>query len=128
MKQELEKQLQEEFSPWFDQLYVSGTCMVYGTCVGDGWFPLIHQLCKDLKAAGVSDSFRVEQVKEKFGGLRFHWSGGCCEQIYELVNAAENESETICEECGTKENVTKEGSWIKTLCGVCRERLKKTTT
>jgi hypothetical protein len=41
-----------------------------------GWFALVDQLCSDLEAilGERCDDFVVDQVKEKFGGLRFYWS------------------------------------------------------
>jgi len=41
-----------------------------------GWFPLVDQLCMDLESilGDRAEAFVVDQVKEKFGGLRFYWS------------------------------------------------------
>lgn len=121
-----EKQLQDEFAPWFENLYgdPSKTCLAWGLCVSDGWFPLIYDLCKNIKPL-VGPDFRVEQVKEKFGGLRFYCTGGS-KEAYELISKAEDDSYTICEQCGTKDDVTVEGGWILTLCKSCRtDRNKK---
>ncbi|MEK7090164.1 MAG: hypothetical protein AAB930_01100, partial [Patescibacteria group bacterium] len=45
--------------------------MAFGFECGDGWFGLIKKLCEKLKDLDLKD-FRVTQVKEKFGGLRFY--------------------------------------------------------
>jgi hypothetical protein len=45
------------------------------------------------------DPLRVEQVKEKFGCLRFY-TNTCTELIQALIEAAEDESLRTCEVCG----------------------------
>ena len=56
----------------------------------------------------------VQQIKEKFGTLRFYTTGGDS-YIHGAIQMADTMSEHICEECG---NVGKRrpGSWIRTLC------------
>jgi hypothetical protein len=54
------------------------------------------------------------QVKEKFGGLRFYYSGGD-ELIDGVVRMAESMSDRTCEECGAPGTHTT-GGWIQTLC------------
>jgi len=44
------------------------------------------------------------------------------EPMGSVIAWAEAESMKICESCGTKEGVTTEGSWIKTLCPACRAK------
>jgi len=56
----------------------------------------------------------VNQIKEKFGGLRFYYSGGD-DHISGLVNMAESWAGHTCEECGNK-GKSREGGWIRTLC------------
>ena len=54
------------------------------------------------------------QVKEKFGTLRFYYSGGN-EYVSGLVAMAESMSGVTCERCGTPGRLQGRG-WIKTLC------------
>lgn len=44
--------------------------------LSSGWFALVDQLCADLEAilGDRGEDFVVDQVKQKFGGLRFYWS------------------------------------------------------
>ena len=56
----------------------------------------------------------VNQVKEKFGTLRFYYSGGD-EYIDGLVAMAESMSAATCEECG-KPGRTNNNGWLRTLC------------
>ena len=54
------------------------------------------------------------QVKEKFGTLRFYYSGGN-EYVSGLVAMAESMSGVTCEMCGTPGRLQGRG-WVKTLC------------
>jgi hypothetical protein len=56
----------------------------------------------------------LDQVKEKFGTLRFYYTGGD-EHIHGLVRMAESMSGVMCEECGAP-GTTNGGGWIRTLC------------
>jgi len=56
----------------------------------------------------------VTQVKEKFGTLRFYYSGGD-DYISGLVSMAEVMSAVTCEECGVP-GKRRHGGWIRTLC------------
>lgn len=65
----------------------------------------------------------VEQVKEKFGTLRFYYQGGD-DQIHGMVRMAEAMSAVTCEQCGVPAKTGGRG-WISTLCDSCREELNK---
>lgn len=54
------------------------------------------------------------QVKEKFGTLRFYYSGGDSE-VSGMVRMAETMSALTCETCGSPGH-TRNGGWIRTLC------------
>lgn len=56
----------------------------------------------------------VQQIKEKFGGLRFYYDGGD-EHVHGLVSMAESWAGVACEECGGI-GVRRGGGWIRTLC------------
>lgn len=59
----------------------------------------------------------LDQVKEKFGTLRFYYTGGD-DTISGMVRMAESMSGVICEECG---NPGKRGGggWVRTSCNPC---------
>lgn len=57
---------------------------------------------------------RVEQIKEKFGGLRFYYQGGN-DEISGMVRMAELWAGRSCETCGNK-GERRSGGWIRTLC------------
>lgn len=94
--------------------------MSYGIEAADGWYDLIHALCEKIMALDPPEGFKADQVKEKFGGLRFYYSHGT-KEIGKLVGEAEAESYKTCETCGSKENVTCEGRphWVRSLCPKC---------
>jgi hypothetical protein len=56
----------------------------------------------------------LDQVKEKFGTLRFYYSGGD-DYISGLVSMAESMSGVTCETCGNP-GKTVGGGWLTTLC------------
>lgn len=89
-----------------------------GIAVNDGWFDIINQLCininSHMKWKKDIEPIELEQVKEKFGGLRFYFQGGD-EYIRGLVSMAESMSGVTCEECGAPGETGGRG-WISTLC------------
>lgn len=98
-----------------------------GSC-GDGWIPLVESLIIDLLALGWDK--RVDQIKEKFGGLRFYideteLSQSVREVVRERIREAEDMSFKVCETCGDPGSL--HGTyWIKTVCGPCSGNKEKT--
>lgn len=99
-----------------------------------GWLPLLKKTCIQLEEL-LNDQdidhfkdFRVQQIKEKYGELRFYYSF-CPEPTYEGINLvelvdsvidqAETLSRTICQDCGGRGYLRKTG-WMRTTCG-CRD-------
>ena len=94
-----------------------------GFYIGYGWWPRIKKLCEDITEVlnhSKCSGFMVDQVKEKFGGLRFYVSNDN-DEIKSLIYEAESDCSKICETCGKEgsTNNTPEGKWIKTLCPEC---------
>ncbi len=108
--------------------------------VGRGWHGILERLF-----AAKPEWIKVIQVKEKFGGLRFYLDDGSvrvdciglgsftvtaeAESLIEddnsrsevfrtLVDEAEAESFSICEDCGAP-GKPRPGGWIRTLCEQC---------
>jgi hypothetical protein len=83
----------------------------------DGWFDIIDHLCNDLEKHIIEkkyEDFKIWQVKEKFGGLRFYVSFQD-DEINEMISEAEKKSYETCEECG-EDGKMRSGGWIRTLC------------
>ena len=88
---------------------------VYVSC-GPGWKDLYEPLIDLCKLKDI----RVDQVKEKFGGLRFYVNRPDLDTI---IHAAELLSWKLCETCGTEADVTLNTTgWRKTLCDLCRKK------
>jgi hypothetical protein len=107
-----------------------------GFAVGTGWWPIIEALCSNIQSHSdwvnntrdnllIANPYNhtipeecppvvVEQIKEKFGGLRFYYQGGD-EQIHGMVRMAEAWADIACEECGGI-GTRRSGGWIRTLC------------
>jgi len=127
MKKELQDKLFEKYPLIFRQKDrpATETCMCWGICCGDGWYNIIDTLCHSIQSHVFSTGgdARVEatQVKEKYGGLRFYYSGGN-EYIRGLAGMAESLSCRTCEECGSP-GMQNDKGWISTLCDPCRANL-----
>ena len=81
-----------------------------------GWLDLVVNLHKKLLD---NPEYRIVQVKEKFGGLRFYTEGITPEQR-PLVRAAEKESLAVCQGCGSREDVQmRNHGWVATMCADC---------
>lgn len=96
------------------------TAMCWGFECGDGWFTLIDTLCSqiqwhlDKNAEPGTPQVVAQQVKEKFGGLRFYtWGGDQTTRAFQQF--AEAMSIRTCEVCGNP-GERRGGGWIQTLC------------
>lgn len=70
---------------------------------GSGWIPLIENLIHEAdiwnEKCGVEDKIVIDQIKEKYGSLRFYFHGGS--SIFNgMVRFAEQLSKNTCESCG----------------------------
>lgn len=103
MRSELDKLLCEKYPKIFRDRHapMQQTAMCWGICCGDGWFPILDDLCKNLQEVCDREGFQViaVQVKEKFGGLRFYIGPGN-DEIFDLIDKAQNKSHEVCETCG----------------------------
>jgi hypothetical protein len=112
------KRLEETYPNMFSQPYG-------GIAVSPGWWPIIEILCANIqshtnwwntnrKDRPIVEQVVVEQIKEKFGGLRFYYQGGD-DTIAGMVRMAEAWADHSCEECGAPGNL-RHGGWVRTLC------------
>ena len=83
------------------------------SCVGPGWHGIITRLIVDLEKLGWNGE--IQQVKEKFGGLRFYVDTDS-DVIQDRISHAELESIKTCEECSTPGKIRSVGGWLKCLC------------
>ncbi len=107
-----------------------------GFDVGEGWWPILVALCDNIQQhidhreqsreylldfspddRPIPDKVPpvvVHQIKEKFGGLRFYYSGGD-DYIRGLVHMAESWASKTCETCGNPGKL-RGGGWLHTAC------------
>jgi len=128
MNAELEKQLVEKYPKIFSDYHgdYRQTCMAWGCECGDGWYWLIDNLCGSIQSYIDCNDHRkicqvtASQIKEKFGALRFYFSGGD-DYIEGMVSFAEYLSESICEVCGKPGKIYDKG-WVTVRCDECRAK------
>jgi hypothetical protein len=96
------------------------SCMAFGCDVGDGWEPLIRRACEQLAALGIP-SITLSQVKEKWGCLVIYTSHDGDDRVYEITRAAEDASETVCEQCGQPGTLKMTG-WYRATCDTCEAK------
>lgn len=126
---EFARRMEEKYPMLFSKPYG-------GFAVGVGWWPILEALCGQIDSytkwrnntreallkdnphnQKIPDSIPqvvVEQIKEKFGGLRFYYQGGD-DHIHGMVRIAEMWAGHSCEECGNP-GERRSGGWIRTLC------------
>ena len=88
----------------------------------DGWrIAFGEQLCEDLRAelehSGAIDDYRIIQIKEKYGGLRWYDNGNTKEG-YGIISKYAALSERTCIVCGKPATKITTG-WISPYCDEC---------
>lgn len=115
---------EEEFEEKLKPHWYNGTLEPYRyAAIEEGWFQLVSDLVDDLEE--LWPDFKVVQIKEKFGGLRFYVETYKKDYVgqpvvesafYQRIAKAEAESYTICEACGKPGKLREDLSWNLTLC------------
>lgn len=120
----------------------------FGCECADGWYGLLDEMCAKIQAVydenGSEPDIIIDQIKEKYGTLRFYYHFGDVnqgihaidfiggpsarfkpgkgnelrERIAEIVSWGEKRSGEICEECG-KPGKIRDLAYIQTLCDEC---------
>lgn len=116
MSPELQEKIFALKPEWFEDLQ-------YGVECGDGWFDLIRDLTVKLLALEEEEPnnfthFKVSQIKQKLGGLRFYIDCSRLEHTYRinaLITSHEHKSYDVCEICG-KEAKVRTLKYVQTLC------------
>lgn len=103
----------------------------FGFECGDGWYMLLETLLRSIESHLNPENswprkeripLQIVQIKEKWGGLSFYYSGGDAE-VNGMVDLAESLSYEICEHCGSTKNVDQTEGWVTTLCEDCMPKL-----
>jgi len=111
MKEELATKLTTEYPEIFGDSF-------YFEC-GDGWYELLNGLCGEIVEycrKYKREAPKASQVKEKFGSLRFYiWYAN--EDVYNIIDKYELQSQYICEFCGKPGRIKRVGGWYSCVCG-----------
>lgn len=112
MKRELDRQLVERHAGIF-----TGGRFRYFEC-GAGWFKIIDDMATELQAhidASGCEQVKANQFKEKFGEVRFYFSGGD-DTCQDIVSKAVGLSLVTCDLCGAPGEMGNNGGWISVRC------------
>lgn len=97
---------------------------------GEGWHTLIdNALCLiENKIEPEQLQFiHIDQIKEKFGGLRIYLNN-YINDAEEIITGAEILASITCEQCGSVKNVgLSSGGWMRTLCLHCHNKNRNNT-
>jgi hypothetical protein len=145
MKTELEQDLVSKYPILFSDYRgdPKQTCLAFGMECGDGWFDIIERLCRLIQSEvdfvnrtcteNAKYRCRADQVKEKYGTLRFYcsfyYAGSLSDatmqilhrsmdRISGMIQMAESMSALICEHCGDRGKIGQE-VYPRTLCDAC---------
>jgi len=69
------------------------------------------------------DNFRILDIKEKYGTLRFY-CGSAPEEVYNIINKYEKLSESVCIRCGKQPTKWMTQWWISFYCEDCKNELE----
>ena len=89
----------------------------------DGWRKAFgERMCEEIREALVEanclDEYRISQIKEKYGALR--WYGfGATQKVYDIISKYEYISRFICMFCGRPYAKEFNDGWISTICENC---------
>jgi len=132
-----ENNLIDTYKNWFqdDHLKIG----MYQIDYMPGWLEIIEELFSSIAQVLTPEdatNFKINQIKEKFGGLRFYYSGQGIRvdiqtgnglvsmqektensnlSIDTLIGAAEKKSQKTCIYCGD-EGVLRVGGWVRVTC------------
>ena len=129
MRKELSDYLIKKYPKIYTGCEENRPFALFGFECDDGWYNILDTLCRQIqhhidfnkrrKEVGVDlediPQVVAEQVKEKFGSLRFYYYGGD-EYISGLVSMAEAMSTCTCMTCGKPGTMIKDG-WWHVACG-----------
>jgi hypothetical protein len=122
-RDEFETDMKTRFPLFYKNLggNINETCMYWGIAVNLGWWNLIEKMSERIEEINKTLETPVvaAQIKQKFATLRVYVDYGT-DEVYDIISETEKESQTICESCGTRENVKIRGKhYILTQCLDC---------
>ena len=97
----------------------------------DGWREafgdmLLEELRESLVKTGDLKNFGIDQLKEKFGSMRFYYHGGN-DEVDKIIDKYSVLSENICIHCGKPDVYMTDKGWMYPCCKECWEKSKYNT-
>ena len=90
---------------------------------GTGWDEILATLHKEI--IKVRPDYKLHQVKEKFGELRFYVADDAHDAADDFINTliehAEAAAATTCQYCGKPGELRNNHGWLYTLCDTCQK-------
>lgn len=94
----------------------------------DGWrrafgIKMCEEIREELVKYDYLDKYRIVQIKEKFGELRWYDFGIPKDsKIWEIIDKYTELSRYTCMICGRPTEISSDGYWLYTLCDKCKEK------
>lgn len=108
---------------------IQNDAMCFGFECGNGWLSTLEWLFAEIDKIDKPKDFHVDQVKQKFGGLRVYHSGAdkdSYDKIDSLITQAEEKCKNTCEDCSTIEDLIWTKGYILRLCKNCADKEERT--
>lgn len=96
-----------------------------------GWFKafgfnMLEEIRDDLIKYHYLNDFRICEIKEKYGGLRFYFGPIPIEsKVSKIVSKYEDMSFDYCERCGRPTTTKEVGHMVWTICDDCKKRIEE---
>lgn len=95
---------------------------MFGIECGKGWIPLIKPIIEYIDNYNSNkeeeEQICIMQIKEKWSTLQIYVSFGT-DELFDMINKAEEESAHVCEFCGSKKNIGTTQGYYMTTCHTC---------
>jgi len=128
-REEYEEKLKTNYPILFELLNIPDPCtqypvsiILFGIECGPGWWDLIEEASMKIENINRLKGYniKVNQIKEKFGGLRYYVSHGD-DDVWDIIREAERKSYITCEMCGAPGKIDEEESWSRCRCEDCKK-------
>jgi hypothetical protein len=131
-KMDFEQKLMNKYPELFHKKEDGSLECLCGVWVPEGWETIVDELCgcihdyttKTYRLKNGEKVYppavKIDQIKEKFGGLRFYYFGGD-DQVDGMVTFASYLASKTCEVSGEKGELCSNRGWYKTLSPKIRE-------
>ena len=94
--------------------------------IGDGWLLIVDKALSLIKwdiEHNKMPPVQINQIKEKFGGLRIYFDGGD-DRTSGIIGMASSMANDTCEKCGSTNEIGLTTGWVSTICKSCAEEHK----